>query len=666
MMIIRKKEAFLKIKEIKKVLNRLNKDYYEDDSSLVDDSFYDKKLKELVELENLYPDLIDKHSPTQIVGGKISSTFKKTKHSLPMLSLNNAFNNDDLIHFDKQINSMKEKYDYFVEPKIDGLSISIKYFQGKLVEAITRGDGLVGENVTENIKQIDGIPLEIKTKENLEVRGEIYMPLSVFEKINKQREQNEEKLFANPRNAASGTIRQLNPYVVKQRMLKLFVYWAHDYKTNERIWKTQNETIDELGKLEFSVSKESFQENSIENVIKRIKQIEKNRNMLDYEIDGIVIKINDSKLYKKIGQTSKFPKWAIAFKFPPKIVETLLKDIFPTVGRTGRITYNAKLEPVKIDGTIVKRATLHNSDYINNLDLRIGDFVEIKKAGEIIPKVISYNESRRKKTLIKWKENKICFDCKQNLFRYEGEVDQYCMNLDCPSRVIESLLHFCSRDAMNIEGLSVKQIQKFVNLNFIRDFSDIYLLKTKKDEIVQLDGYREKSVNSLLNSIEKTKSNTLDRLLFGLGIRHIGKKTSKDLAKTFGSLNDISNLSYEHLLTQMDLGEVKSKSIVDYFNNNENIKLLEKLKKLNIDPIQEKVTLNQNNKFFGKKIVITGTIKGGTRNYLISSFENLGAKVMSSISGSTDFLIVGENPSKNKISKINKDKIIVVLNINEL
>ncbi len=367
-----------------------------------------------------------------------------------------------------------------------------------------------------------------------------------------------------------------------------------------------------------------------------------------------------------IGKTSKFPKWAIAYKFPPNIKETILEDIFQTIGRTGRVTYNAKLKPVKIDGTSVQRATLHNADYINNLDLRVGDTVGIKKAGEIIPKVIYFNKSKRLSSFIKWTEDKICNACNNPLYREEGEVDQYCKNENCPSRIIESLLHFSSRDAMNIEGLSIKQIQKFVELDWIKDVADIYLLKEKKEEILKLEGYKDKSVFNLLSSIEKTKNNDLSRLLFGLGIRHIGKKTAKDIARTFESIEEIENTSFEFLLEQMDLGEVKAKSIFDFFNSQKNKELLLKIKRVGINPIQNIISIDRSNKFFNKKIVITGKMEDATRNEVIDFFERKGAKITSSLSSATDFLIAGVKPSKNKLDKIKKEKIISVINIKEL
>ncbi len=658
-------ETKIRILELKKNLNKWSKEYYEKDSPTVEDSLYDESLLELFELEKSFPELSTMDSPTKTVGNLSSSTFKKVNHDFPMLSLKNAFNTEDLMHFNKQINEISETK-YFVEPKIDGLSISLIYKGGILIRGVTRGDGIVGEDVTENIKQIKNIPIKIDVSLNIEVRGEIYIPLAKFEEINKNRELRGESLFANPRNAAAGTIRQLDPNIVSERELEMIAYWVFDLDLKTYKWGTQFDTINNLSKLGFEISEISSREKDLDSVIKRIEIITKQREKLNYEIDGIVIKVDNSNLYNKIGNTSKFPKWAIAYKFPAEIKETILLDIFPTIGRTGRVTYNAKLEPVKIAGTTVQRATLHNSDYVNDLDLRVGDTVRIKKAGEIIPKVISVNFKKRNLDSKKWIENKSCPSCNSKLQRYEGVVDQYCLNESCPSRLIESINHFVSRDAMNIEGLSTKQIIKFISLDFIKNVSDIYRLVDKKEQILQLEGYQEKSVDSLIKSINSTKNNSLDRLLFGLGIRHIGKKTSKDIAKNFKSIENITNTSIESLLEQEDLGEVKSDSIIKFFSNENNINLLKELESLGVSAKQEDLIIDENNIFFNKKIVITGTIEGGTRGEIKEFFEKKGSEITTTVSNLTDYIIAGKNPSKNKLKKIDKKKIISIINISEL
>ncbi len=665
-------EAKKRVIKLRKSLNKWNKSYYENNVSLVDDSLFDETLKELFELEKKYPKLITKNSPTQTVGKLESSSFEKIEHKIPMLSLKNGFNESDLFHFDGQIkNFLKEKelenVEYYVEPKIDGLSISLIYKNGLLFRAITRGDGITGEDVTNNIKQISDIPLEVDIETEFEVRGEIYMPLNVFEKINNKRKKNDEILLANPRNAASGTIRQLNPLVVKERNLKSIIYWAYNIDKNDYLFESQSKTIENLSKLNFSTSHLSKKANNVDEVIKIIKNIEKQRSKLKYEIDGIVIKVNNSNFYNDIGNTSKFPRWAIAYKFPAEVKETKLLNIFPTVGRTGRITYNAKLEPVEISGTTVRYATLHNAEYIKDLDLRIGDIVRIKKAGEIIPKVISVNISDRKRDAKIWIEDLNCQYCNSILEKNIDEVDQYCFNEKCPSRMKESILHFISRDAMNIEGLSVKQIEKFINLGWINSFADIYRLKDKRLELLKLDGYKERSVNVLLDSIEKTKNTTLNRFIFALGIRHIGKKTANDLAKKFKSIDNIIEAKLDELINESDFGEVKSNSIVNYFKNKDNLEQINELINLGLNLKEVEIKKINENKFTNKKIVITGTIEGLKRDEVKSYFENFGAKVTTSVSKSTDYLIVGSNPSVSKISKIeNENKIIKIKNINEL
>lgn len=654
------------IEYIKRKLIKWSKEYYEDDKPTVDDSLYDELLQELKDLETKYPELITTNSPTQTVGSFVSSTFEKTEHSIPMLSLDNAFDNERLFHFDNNIKTFSNSFDYFVEPKIDGLSISLIYEGGKLTKAITRGDGVVGEDVTNNVKQLKNIPLTISELSNIEVRGEIYIPLDKFVEINKERIAKGEQLFANPRNAASGTIRQLDPRIVKERGLEVIVYWAMDIDSKDYKWESQSSTINELKKLGFTTSVISSNEKDINGVINRIQKIAESREGLNYEIDGIVIKVNNSNLYDDIGYTSKFPKWAIAYKFPAEVKEGKLIRIFQTIGRTGRVTYNAELEPIELAGTIVRRATLHNADYVRDLDLRVGDIVRVKKAGEIIPKVISVNLKKRKANLESWVEDSICNTCDTSLIRKDGEVDQYCPNVECGSRIKESLFHFASRGAMNIEGLSTKQIEKFVDLGWIKDISDIYRLHNKFDELIQMDGFKDKSVNSLMSSIEATKNNSLDKFLFGLGIRHIGKKTAKDLANNFKSLENIINSSIEELLDQDDLGEVKSNSLIEYFKDESNIKLLRELDELGVKPESKTINVSKDNKFFGKKVVVTGTINGLKRDEVKEFFETLGAQVMSSVSTKTDFVIAGDKYSQNKVEKVDKNKVIFVENINDL
>lgn len=654
-----------RIKKIYENLSKWSEEYYTNDKPTVDDSTYDDTLRELNILEKLFPKLKIESSPTNTVGAKTLVSFKKANHVKPMLSLKNAFNNDDLFLFNKQLTKDIE-IEYFVEPKVDGLSISITYCEGKFVRAVTRGDGFTGEDVTQNVIQLIGIPKKIKLKQRIEIRGEIYIPLDKFSTINMERSINGEKIFVNPRNAAAGTIRQLDKDVVAKRGLESIIYWAYDIDNDNYLWSTQERTITELRNLGFNTSGVSKKAKNIKEVISAIEKIKTEKDDLNYEIDGIVIKVNNTEIYENIGVTSKFPKWAIAFKLPSIIKETKLIRIFPTVGRTGRVTYNAELSEVNISGTTVRRSTLHNSDYIKELDIREGDIVRIKKAGEIIPKIISVNLTKRPEKTKIWKEEHVCPSCNKKLHRYEGEVDQYCININCVARLIESINHFISRNAMNIEGFSIKQVEKFISLGWIKNISDIYRIKDKRDKLLKIGGYQEKSINSLLSSIETTKTHPLYRLIFGLGIRYIGLKTSKDLANHFLTLDNIIGISIDDLLEQDDFGDVKSTSIINYFNDEVNIKILKELKELGIDPKDSKNVINKENKFFGKKIVITGSIKGGTRGEINSFFEKKGARVMSSISKETDYLIAGKKPSENKLNKIDKSKIINVINIHYL
>lgn len=662
-------EAKIKIEELRSLLSKWSKEYYVNDAPTVDDSLYDEKLAELKLLEKEFPELVTDNSNTQTVGAGQealdSSTFEKTQHEIAMLSLDNAFDNKDLDDFDRKIREESSTYSYYVEPKIDGLSISLIYENGILVKGLTRGNGTVGEDVTNNVKQISNIPQTIPYENKITIRGEIFIDDQTFVKINERREQEGDELFANPRNAASGTMRQLDPRIVKERNLSMIAYWAMN-DSDTYAFDTQEETIYQLGKFGFTTSNVSRVANDIEDVIKAIKEIEIKREKLGYEIDGIVIKVNQSNLYEEIGYTSKFPKWAIAFKFPAEVKETKLINIFPTVGRTGRVTYNALLEPVELAGTIVQRATLHNADYVRDLDLRIGDYVNVKKAGEIIPKVISSVHEKRTGNEIRWTEEEFCPSCKENLVRKDGEVDQYCENDSCPSRLAESIIHFVSRDAMNIEGLSTKQIEKFISLDWIKSFSDIYKLHEKKEQMLELDGYQDKSVNSLLNSIEISKGNQLDKFLFALGVRHIGKKTARDIAKEYGTIDNLTNLTLERLLEKNDLGEVKSRSLFEYFNNEHNISELNKLRELGVNPEMEIIEVDKNHKLFNKKVVVTGTIEGYNRTQVKEYLEGFGAQIATSVSGATDYLIIGEKASPNKVAKMPEDKVIKFVDIDKL
>ncbi len=676
---VNSKKSFELLKEIFEIkirqVNLWNKNYYNENKSLVDDYVFDINIKNLEQFENNIPFLSFLNSPTKNVGGGLSEEmFKKKKHNFrPMLSLKNAFNFNDIIHFDEQISQISKNYSYFVEPKIDGLSISLTYEKGKLVSAVTRGNGIEGEIVTDNILVIDSIPKTIEIEDKIDIRGEIYIDNETFEKANEQRMlQNEEliknekkplELYANPRNLASGTLRQLDSRIVKQRNLKAFFFTA--ISNNGDVWKTQEETLKQLEKNNFMVNPLVKRVVGLKDLKNQIEKITNFRESLDYEIDGIVIKINEFDLHEKIGYTSKFPKWAIAYKFPAEVKHTVLKNIFPTIGRTGRVTYNAELEEVNLLGTKVKRATLHNSDYIKSLEINVLDEVNVKKAGDIIPKVIGVY---KKHNFSKWEESKNCPSCGEKLVKFENEVDQYCMNLSCSSRNIEKLIHFTSRKAMNIEGLSKKQIEKFYNLNLILNIDDIYKLDKIKDKILLMDGYQEKSVNNILESIEKSKNVDLSQILFAFGIRHIGEKSSIDLVKKYKTIERIMELKYDELFDDYDFGEVKAKSLIDWISEQKNRELIEKLKELGVKFNSDNLDLVESSKsiFRNKKVLVTGSIDGATRQEVKKHFEKLGAIFKTSVTKDLDYIIVGKNGSNNKISKIDKNKVLFINNLKEI
>ena len=528
-----KNEVSIKIKKLSEKLDFWALEYYKNDNPSVTDAEYDGVYNTLVELEKEFPELALQNSITKRVGSDIDNRFKKVKHNFQMLSLSNAFNEDDIKDFNKKI--IKEigdsKLKYVTELKIDGLSISIHYKGGKLTQALTRGDGITGEDVTHNVLNIKDVPNEIEYKKDLEVRGEIYIKLDDFETL-------KDKFgFANPRNAAAGSMRQLDANISKERNLSSFIYMIPN--PLDHGFKTHKETLEFIKECGFATNDKTVFHNNINSVIEQIEVITNFKENLNYQIDGIVIKVDQVDLYEDIGYTSKFPKYMTAFKFPEELVITELEDIFVTIGRTGRVTYNAKLSPVRLGGTTVTAATLHNSDYINKLGINIGDRVHVKKAGEIIPKVVSVFE---KKNNEKWAEATTCPSCKEALSRTEGEVDQYCLNKECDWVKQAKIEHFVSRTAMNIVGVSSEIIRTFIKAGFIKDISDLYKLKEHKEEIIGMPGFKTKSVTKILSSIEESRTQDLDKFIFGLGIRHVGAKNAKIISKRFGSLKVISNL----------------------------------------------------------------------------------------------------------------------------
>ncbi len=637
-----------RIEELKSILEKYNYEYYVLDNPSVSDREYDRLMQELIMLEDKHPEYLTDDSPSQRVGGEVLEEFKKVTHEIPMLSLGNAFNREDMIAFNRKVKDIIEAPLYVCELKIDGLAVAIHYKEGKFQYAATRGDGITGEDISHNVKTIKSVPLKLKEPVDIEVRGEIYMPKKSFEKLNEERLDKNLPLFANPRNAAAGSVRNLDPRIVSKRNLSTFIYSVPSAR--DMGFKTHHEALHYLDQLGFRTNRERKLCQNIDEVLDFISYWSNHLNDLDYEIDGLVIKVNDLEKQEIIGYTAKSPKWAIAYKFPAEEVTTTLEDIVFTVGRTGSITPNAILSPVRVSGTVVKRATLHNEDFIKSRDIRIQDKVVIRKAGYIIPEVVKPVIEARTGNEIPFKMIKNCPVCQKPLVRKENEADYYCINPDCEARNIESLIHFASRDAMNIEGLGVKIIELFVSLGFISTIPDIYQLDRNK--ILNLEGFREKSTENLLKAIEKSKENSLEKLLFGLGIRHVGNKAAKTIAKTYKTMDELMNKEIEDFTKIPDIGEIIAKSLYDYLHNEEKIQLINKLKQLGLNMRYLGSEEVQNaEEFKGKTFVLTGALSM-KRNDVKEILEKLGAKVSGSVSKKTDVVIAGSDAG----SKLNKAK----------
>lgn len=626
-----------RMEELVKLLNQYNYQYYVLDEPTVDDVEYDSLMRELKNLELKYPDDILPNTPTKQVGAYLKTDLEEIIHDVPMMSLQDVFSFDELYEFDERIRKITNHFTYTCELKIDGIASSIHYSEGLLSLGATRGNGVTGENITKNVLTISSLPKILNEHIDIEVRGEVFMKKSVLEYLNNIRKENGEPLLANVRNAAGGSLRQLDPNITKERKLDQFAYTI----VNPELYnlKSQIEVLEYLKKLGFNVNPHYRHCKTIDEVIDYIKEYDILRKDLDYATDGIVIKVNEFDLYDAIGYTVKVPKWAAAYKFPAEIVTTKLKDIIFTVGRTGIITPNAVLDPVLIAGTTVARATLNNEDFIISRDIRIGDMVRVRKAGEIIPEVVDVDLSRRTTSLPPFKMIECCPVCGHKLIREDFEAEHYCKNPDCGGRILEGIIHFASRVAMDIEGLGEKQIEQLYNLGYLKDISDIYLLENFKEEILMLDRYGEKKVANLINAINKSKTQDLDRFIFGLGIRFVGAKASKSLAKTFKTLKGICNATYEQLIAIPDIGEVMANSIVDYFNTQSNRDLIIRLLEYGVDPTDyNDVTLDL---FAGKTIVLTGTLEKMSREEGNNIIEKLGGKAASSVSKKTSFVVAG-------------------------
>lgn len=624
--------------ELVDLINKANYEYHVlDNPTTLTDEEYDNYLREIYKIEEGNPNIIRQDSPTHKIGGVILDKFEKVTHKIPMMSLSDVFNEDEIRDFDSRIKKEGINPKYVCELKIDGLSVSLKYEKGLLVSAATRGDGIVGEDITHNVKTIKQVPLKLNEPIDIEVRGEIYMSRKVLAELNKEREKNNEPLLKNCRNAAAGSIRQLDSKIAAKRNLEVWIY--HLPNPEDYNIKTHYEALEFMKKLGFRMNSNNRLVNSVEEILQFINEKGELRASLPYDIDGVVIKLNDINEQKQMGYTVRYPKWACAYKFPAQEVSTKLLDIKFTVGRTGQVTPNAILEPVMLMGSLISKTTLHNEDYVLSKGLKIGDTVVIKKAGDVIPEVISVKKELRNGTEIDFKMIHRCPICEKELMKKDSIY--YCANDECDKKNIENLIHFVSRDAMNVEGLGENIVEDFYNMGYLKELPDFYDLNNYKEELKQLEGFGDRSINNLLENLEKSKENSLEKLLFGLGIRYVGSKTAKILARYYGNIDNLMNATYEELLDIKDIGEVIAKSVVDYFAKNKDLILKLKNKNINMEYLGQ-ININEN---FNKKIfVLTGSLSSITRNKAKEKIESLGGIVTGSVSKKTDIVIVGETP----------------------
>ncbi len=656
-----------RMNELIELLNKYAYEYYTLDKPSVEDQEYDRLMQELIRIESSHPEWVREDSPTRKIGGEVISEFVKVTHEVPMFSLGNVFNEEEIKEFDDRVSKEFPNHEYVCELKIDGLAVSLEYKDGILFRAATRGDGTVGEDITHNVKTIKSIPHKLTENVDITIRGEVYMPKKSFERLNKYQEEHGETKFQNPRNAAAGSIRQLDSNIASKRGLDAFLY---HYPLTP--FKTHYESLMYMKKLGFVVNPNIKLCKNINEVIEYINEWTIKRSSLPYEIDGIVIKVNDISMQQELGYTAKVPKWATAYKFPPEHVLTRLTDIIFTVGRTGQITPNAVLEPVKVMGSTISRATLHNHDFCIQKDIRIGDYVYIYKAGDVIPAVDRVELSRRTGNERPFEMIKYCPMCGSELKQKEGMVDFFCENVHCPARKIEGLIHYASRNAMNIDGLGERIIEDFYNYGYIKKISDIYKLNGKKEQLIELEGFGIKSVNTLLENIEKSKNNSLDRLLFALGINGIGAKTAKTLCKYYSTLDCLIEASVEELSSIYDIGPILSENIVNYFKNENNIDEINELKSLGVNTsfVGDETVEDEN--FKNKRFVITGSFDNLTRDEIKAYIEKHGGLTSDSVSKKTDVVLVGESPGSKRdkaielgITMWNQEKLFEIMGIVE-
>jgi len=655
-----KNQVIKRINELREKINYHNYQYYVLDNPIITDFEYDKLMEELIKLEEKYPDLVTEDSPTQRVGGEPLTKFNQVNHTVPLLSLANSYNEQDLLDFDRRIKrEIGQDVEYVVEFKIDGLSVALKYENGVFVRGATRGDGEIGEDITLNLKTIKSIPLRLQKKNNIEVRGEVYIPKKKFLELNERQEEMGLITFANPRNAAAGSLRQLDPKVTASRPLDIFVFEI--LFSGEKNIAKHSEGLEYLKELGFKTSRYKVCQN-INEVIKLCQEWQEKRHELSFEIDGLVIKVNRLKQREELGATAKSPRWAIAYKFPAEEKETTVKDIIVQVGRTGAITPTAVLEPVRVAGSVVSRATLHNQDFIDEKDIRIGDRVIIHKAGDVIPEVVRVLKDKRKgdERIFKLPEN--CPECNEPTVRLEGEAALRCVNIACPAQLRRGIIHFVSREAMNIEGLGEAVVTQLLENDLIRDPGDLYYLKGKREELIALERMGEKSVQNLLKAIEDSKSNDLSKVLSALGIRLVGAKAALVLAENFGSMEKLMEASIEELTEIDEIGPKMAESIVAFFEEESNKAVIDKLKAAGVNMLSLKGDKKKEDlRLEGVTFVLTGTLEGFTRNEAKDIIENLGGKVTGSVSKKTDYVLAGENPG----SKLDKAKELGIKIIDE-
>ena len=628
-----------RIEQLRNEIRKHNHSYHVLDKPTISDQEYDRLMQELLSLENEYPEYKDALSPTQQVGGQVLDKFQKVKHDVMMLSLGNVYNQAELDEFIDRVEKETGLNEFVLELKIDGLAMSLRYQNGRFDKAITRGDGDTGEDVSLNVKTIKSIPLTVSDLSSFEVRGEVYLPKAQFERINLEREAKGEELFANPRNAAAGSIRQLDSNIAASRNLD--AYWYYLIQGQRFGCTSHLEALDWMRAQGFKVNPHTRLAKGKAAVWQAILELGELRRTLGYEIDGIVIKLNRFSGQDQMGFTAKTPRWAVAYKFPAEEVLTTLKNIFITIGRTGKVTPNAELAPVRIAGTTVGFAQLHNEDFIQSKDIRIGDTVKVRKAGEIIPEVVEALVDRRDGTQVPYVFPSACPHCHGPLVRDEKEAAHYCINTDCEARIVESLAHFASRDAMNIDGLGVKTVETLVQAKLIKTIADIYTLKEKRDELLALQGFKEKSVDGLIQAIEASKSNSMERLITGLGIRQVGEKAARSLASSFANIDALSQSGEDELSSIRDIGKITASFITGYFNEEHNQHLIQGLKEAGVE-MESRLPQIESSAFSDLTVVVTGSIPNHTREQVEEWFRIKGAKVSSSVSKKTDLVVYGE------------------------